>query len=164
MPTQHHEILIHAPREHVWRSTLFSPSYERWTATFCEGSRYEGTWEAGTPIRFCGPNGDGMVAEIAEHRPAEFVSIRHLGMVNDGVADTTSETVRAWAPSRCLTIGATKRAPSNAWKPPRRVHERRPPITSAGQRLSSPYIRPVALLVMADAADTTQAARSPPAT
>ena len=98
MPTQHHEILIHAPREHVWRSTLFSPSYERWTATFCEGSRYEGTWEAGTPIRFCGPNGDGMVAEIAEHRPAEFVSIRHLGMVNDGVVDTTSETVRAWAP------------------------------------------------------------------
>ena len=98
MPTQHHEILIHAPREHVWRSTLFSPSYERWTATFCEGSRYEGSWEAGTPIRFCGPNGDGMVAEIAEHRPAEFVSIRHLGMVNDGVEDTTSEAVRAWAP------------------------------------------------------------------
>ena len=98
MRTQHHEILIHAPREHVWRSTLFSPSYERWTATFCEGSRYEGSWEAGTPIRFCGPNGDGMVAEIAEHRPAEFVSIRHLGMVNDGVEDTTSEAVRAWAP------------------------------------------------------------------
>jgi uncharacterized protein YndB with AHSA1/START domain len=98
MRTQHHEILIHAPREHVWRSTLFSPSYERWTATFCEGSRYEGSWEAGTPIRFCGPNGDGMVAEIAEHRPAEFVSIRHLGMINDGVEDTTSEAVRAWAP------------------------------------------------------------------
>ena len=98
MRTQHHEILIHAPREHVWRSTLFSPSYERWTATFCEGSRYEGSWEAGTPIRFCGPNGDGMVAEIAEHRPAEFVSIRHLGMVTDGVEDTTSEAVRAWAP------------------------------------------------------------------
>ena len=98
MPTQHHEILIHAPREHVWRSTLFSPSYERWTATFCEGSRYEGSWEAGTPIRFCGPNGDGMVAEIAEHRPGEFVSIRHLGMVTDGVEDTTSEAVRAWAP------------------------------------------------------------------
>lgn len=98
MPTQHHDILIHAPREHVWRSTLFSPSYERWTATFCEGSRYEGSWEAGTPIRFCGPNGDGMVSEIAEHRPGEFVSIRHLGMVNDGVEDTTSEAVRAWAP------------------------------------------------------------------
>ena len=98
MKTLHFDILIHAPREHVWRSTLFSPTYERWTATFSEGSRYEGSWEAGTPIRFCGPNGDGMLAEIAEHRPAEFVSIRHLGMIHDGVEDTTSEAVRAWAP------------------------------------------------------------------
>ena len=98
MPTQHHDILIHAPREHVWRSTLYSPTYERWTATFSEGSRYEGSWEAGTPIRFCGLNGDGMLAEIAEHRPTEFVSIRHLGMITDGVVDTTSEAVRAWAP------------------------------------------------------------------
>lgn len=98
MKTLHFDILIHAPREHVWRSTLFSPTYERWTATFSEGSRYEGSWEAGTPIRFCGPNGDGMLAEIAEHRPAEFVSIRHLGMIHDGVEDTTSEAVLAWAP------------------------------------------------------------------
>ena len=98
MNTQHHQILIHAPREHVWRSTLFSPTYERWTSTFCEGSRFEGSWDAGTTIRFCGPNGDGMLAEIAEHRPTEFVSIRHLGMIKNGVEDTGSEAVRAWAP------------------------------------------------------------------
>jgi uncharacterized protein YndB with AHSA1/START domain len=98
MTTQHHEILIHAPREHVWRSMLFSPTYEQWTATFSEGSRYEGSWDAGSAIRFCGPNGDGMLARIAAHRPAEFVSICHLGMITDGVEDTTSEAVRAWAP------------------------------------------------------------------
>lgn len=98
MNTQHHQILIHAPREHVWRSTLFSPTYERWTSTFCEGSRFEGSWDAGTTIRFCGPNGDGMLAEIAEHWPTEFVSIRHLGMIKNGVEDTGSEAVRAWAP------------------------------------------------------------------
>ena len=98
MTTQHHQILIHAPREHVWRSMLFSPTYERWTAPFCEGSRYEGSWDAGSTIHFCAPNGDGMVAEIAEHRPAEFVSIRHIGMIHNGVEDTTSEAVRAWMP------------------------------------------------------------------
>ena len=98
MPTQHHEILVQAPREHVWRSMLYSPGYERWTTVFCEGSRYEGSWDAGSTIRFCGPGGDGMFAEIAEHRPAEFVSIRHLGMVTNGVEDTTSEAVLAWAP------------------------------------------------------------------
>lgn len=98
MTTQHHEILIDAPREHVWRTMLYSPGYERWAATFSEGSRYIGSWAAGSTMRFCGPNGDGMVAEIAQHQPAEFVSIRHLGMVTDGVEDTTSQAVRTWAP------------------------------------------------------------------
>ena len=59
MNTQHHEIEIHAPREAVWRAMLHSPGYEQWTAAFCEGSRYEGSWEAGTPIRFLGPDGGG---------------------------------------------------------------------------------------------------------
>lgn len=98
--TLHFDIHIAASREHVWRTTLYSPTYERWTATFSEGSRYVGSWEAGTPIRFLGPDGGGMLAEIAEHRPAEFVSIRHLGMIQNGVEDTSSEAVRAWAP--CL--------------------------------------------------------------
>jgi hypothetical protein len=41
-----------------------------------------------------------MVAEIAECRPLEFVSIRHLGSVKaDGTEDTTSDAVRAWAPA-----------------------------------------------------------------
>jgi len=31
--------------------------------------------------------------------PYEFVSIRHLGMIEQGVEDTTSEKVRAWAPA-----------------------------------------------------------------
>ena len=96
--TQRFDILIHAPREHVWTTMLQSPGYERWTAEFCEGSRYEGSWEPGASIRFLGLNGDGMVSEIAEHRPAEFVSIRHLGFIQNGVDDTSSEAVRAWAP------------------------------------------------------------------
>lgn len=98
MATLHFDIHIAAPRVHAWRCTLFSPHYERWTAVFCEGSRYEGTWEPGTTIRFLAPNGDGMVSEIAEHRAAEFVSIRHIGTITNGVEDTTSEAVRAWTP------------------------------------------------------------------
>ena len=98
MTTQHFDVLIHAPPERVWRTMLFSPTYERWTSAFCEGSRYEGGWDTGQTIRFLGPNGEGMVSVIAEHRPAEFVSIRHLGMIAQGVEDTTSEAVRAWAP------------------------------------------------------------------
>ena len=40
-----------------------------------------------------------MTAEIAQNRPFEFVSIRHLGEVRNGVEDTTSEAVKAWAPA-----------------------------------------------------------------
>jgi len=100
MPTLHFPIFIAAPRQQVWSAMLHSPTYEQWTAAFCEGSRYEGSWDAGQRIRFLTPSGEGMVAEIAEHRPAEFVSIRHLGSISNGVEDTTSEAVRAWAP--CL--------------------------------------------------------------
>lgn len=97
--TLHFPIFIRAPRRAVWTAMLQSPTYEQWTAAFMEGSRYEGSWDQGQRIRFLGPNGEGMVAEVAEHRPAEFVSLRHLGEVKDGVEDTTSEKVRAWAPA-----------------------------------------------------------------
>ncbi len=40
-----------------------------------------------------------MLAEVAELRTNEFVSIRHLGFLVDGVEDTESEAVRAWAPA-----------------------------------------------------------------
>jgi uncharacterized protein YndB with AHSA1/START domain len=98
MPVQHFDILIQAPRERVWATMLRSPTYEQWTSAFCEGSRFEGSWEQGEPIRFLDPAGNGMVSEIAEHRPAEFVSIRHLGFIENGQEDTTSDAVRAWAP------------------------------------------------------------------
>lgn len=40
-----------------------------------------------------------MVAEIAESRKYEFISIRHLGFIANGVEDTTSELAKAWAPA-----------------------------------------------------------------
>lgn len=49
-------------------------------------------------MRFLAPGGDGMVAEIAESRPPEFLSICHIGVVRNGVEDTDSDDVRAWAP------------------------------------------------------------------
>jgi uncharacterized protein YndB with AHSA1/START domain len=98
MTTLHFDIRIAAPRERVWRCMLFTPTYERWTVHFGEGSRYEGSWDEGSTIRSGGPNGEGMLSQIAEHRPAEYLSICHVGLIHNGVPDTTSETVRAWMP------------------------------------------------------------------
>ncbi len=91
--------VIAAPPTRVAAVMTDPDQYRRWTTPFCEGSHYEGSWEEGSRIRFLAPNGDGMVAEIAEHRPAAFISIRHLGWIVQGVDDTTSDSVRAWAPA-----------------------------------------------------------------
>ncbi len=83
----------------VWRVMLELESYKRWTSAFAEGSHYEGSWEQGAKIRFLAPSGDGMLSEIAQCRKDEFISIRHLGQIVNGVEDTTSEAVTAWAPA-----------------------------------------------------------------
>lgn len=93
-------ILIQAPRRAVWETMLGPETYKKWTAPFMEGSYYEGSWEQGERIRFLGPGGSGgMTAVIAENRPHEYLSIKHLGVVKDGVDDTESDEVKSWAPA-----------------------------------------------------------------
>ena len=90
---------IAAPVPVVFSTMLDPQSYRDWTTAFAEGSYYEGSWQQGQKIRFMAPSGDGMVSEIAEHRVNEFTSIRHLGYVANGVEDTQSDAIRAWAPA-----------------------------------------------------------------
>ena len=99
MKTLTFECTIHAPRADVWTAMLDPEGYKAWTAAFCEGSHYVGSWEQGARIRFLAPSGDGMSAVIAENRLHEFVSIRHLGMIENSVEDTSSDKVRAWTPA-----------------------------------------------------------------
>lgn len=92
-------VTISAPAAVVWRHVVSLESYKCWASAFAEGSHFEGSWDPGSKIRFLSPTGDGMVAEIAENREKEFISIRHLGFIVNGVEDTTSEAIRAWAPA-----------------------------------------------------------------
>jgi uncharacterized protein YndB with AHSA1/START domain len=99
MKALHFTTLIQAPRETVWDTMLGPATYRIWTAAFAEGSYFEGSWDQGQRIRFLAPDGRGMTAQIAENREHEFVSIKHLGYVKDGIDDTESEEVRSWAPA-----------------------------------------------------------------
>jgi hypothetical protein len=93
-------VTINAPVPTVWRLMIGPESYKRWASAFAEGTYFEGSWEQGAKIKFLSPpSGDGMVAEIAQNRKNEFISIRHVGFLSKGVEDTTSESVRAWAPA-----------------------------------------------------------------
>ncbi len=100
----HHSIIIDASKEKVWHSMLDDKSYREWTKVFSEGGYYQGSWEKGSKMLFLGPNPEtgeegGMVSRIAENKPYEFLSIEHLGIVQNGVEDTTSEAAKAWAPA-----------------------------------------------------------------
>ncbi len=99
MKTLHFAAIINAKREAVWNTMLSPETYKIWTAEFTEGSYFEGSWAKGERIRFLAPDGSGMTSVIAENRPHEYISIKHLGYIKDGVEDTESEAVRSWAPS-----------------------------------------------------------------
>lgn len=91
---------IAAPASKVYQMLVGPESYTKWTSAFGDGLYFEGAWLKGHRIRFLTPQGHGVTSEIAEIRPNEFISIRHLGYIADnGVEDTSSEAVRAWAPA-----------------------------------------------------------------
>ncbi len=97
MKTLHFTTTINAPKEKAWNTMLDRDTYREWTSAFHEGSRYEGSWDQGSKILFLGPDGSGMVSRIAENRPYEFISIEHVGFVQNGVEDAESEGAKAMA-------------------------------------------------------------------
>jgi hypothetical protein len=103
MKTLHFSIAIHAPKEKVWDIMLDPESYKVWTAEFAEGSYYEGSWEKGAKIKFLAPDGSGMTSVIADNQPYGFMSIKHLGYIQDGVEDTESPDIKPGHPPLRIT-------------------------------------------------------------
>lgn len=90
-------ISITATPEKVWNILWTDATYRKWTSAFTEGSHAVTDWKEGSKVLFLDGNGMGMVSRIAVNRPNEYMSIEHLGEVKDGVEDTTSDRVKAWA-------------------------------------------------------------------
>ena len=40
-----------------------------------------------------------MTSVIAENKPYEYISIKHLGYIKDGVEDMESPEIKSWAPA-----------------------------------------------------------------
>lgn len=104
MQKLHFSITINAPKEKVWNTMLEDQTYREWTTAFNPGSYYKGDWSKGSKMLFLGPNPEngeegGMVSRIAENKPYEFISIEHLGIVKNGIEDTTSEEAKKWTPA-----------------------------------------------------------------
>ncbi len=100
MEKLHFTTAINAPKEKVWNALWDKHYYETWTSAFAEGSGVKtDNWKEGSKLYFVDGSGSGMVSEVAANRPNEYMSFRHLGMVTNGVEDTTSEKVKPWAGS-----------------------------------------------------------------
>lgn len=93
------KITINAPKEKVWNTLWDNATYPKWTAAFATGSRAETDWKKGSKILFLDGNNSGMVSSIAENITNEFMSIKHLGTIKNGVEDLDSEEARQWAGS-----------------------------------------------------------------
>jgi len=91
---------IAAPASRVYDMLISPAGYGQWTSAFGDGLYFEGDWQEGQPMRFLTSSGHGVISEIAENRPNEFISIRILGYIDDyGVDDTTSDAILAWSPA-----------------------------------------------------------------
>ena len=101
--TMHFGITINAPKARVWDTMLQDATYRQWTTAFNPGgsSWYEGDWTPGSTMRFLGSGANGalggMVSRIKEARPCDFLSIEHLGVVQEGKEDTTSDLAMQFA-------------------------------------------------------------------
>jgi uncharacterized protein YndB with AHSA1/START domain len=103
MQKLHFEILIHADAQSVWKTIVEEKKYREWTSVFHENSYFEGGWEKGDTIRFLTVDDKGekmgMISEIAESKKYSFISIKHLGYIQNGIEDTTSDAVKEWTPA-----------------------------------------------------------------
>jgi uncharacterized protein YndB with AHSA1/START domain len=96
METLHFSVEIAASPEKVWHILWNDTTYPMWTSVFSEGSRAVTTWEKGSRVLFVNADNEGMVSEVADNVPFEFMSFRHLGMVTKGVEEIGNTETNAW--------------------------------------------------------------------
>jgi hypothetical protein len=101
MKKLHFTVDINAPKRKVWDTMLGEETYPAWTDAFMPGSGYIGDWNEGSKILFVAPNEngeiEGMVSRIRENRPHEYISIQHLGILQNGKEITSGPEVEGWA-------------------------------------------------------------------
>jgi hypothetical protein len=78
---------------------LGKDTYRQWTEAFQPGSDFEGSWDEGSKIHFVDGSKSGMASRIKENKLHSKIVIEHLGLVHDGVEDTTSAEATKWTPA-----------------------------------------------------------------
>lgn len=96
MITLKYDIKIHATAQRVWNVLWDTHTYSKWTQSFCETSQMQSDWKIGGETLFQDANGDGMIATITELEQFRKVVFKHLGILKNGMVDTTSTETQEW--------------------------------------------------------------------
>ena len=88
---------INAPRERVWEILWGDETYPQWTSVFAEGSQVETDWKKGSRVLFLDGKGNGMVSVVNDNIPNEFMSFKHLGVLNNGKEDLETAQTKGWS-------------------------------------------------------------------
>jgi len=88
---------VNTTAEKLWNTMLAPDTYREWVNAVWPGSYFEGRWAKGETLRFLSPGMGGTKVVLDEHTPYEYVSARHIAVINpDGQEDTTSEAAKGW--------------------------------------------------------------------
>lgn len=97
----HFEKNINANAKKVFETMLDKKQFAVWTAEFNPESHFIGSWEQGSKILFLGTDEDGnmggILSRIKENIPYKFISIEHLGLVQNGKEITSGPEIEGWA-------------------------------------------------------------------
>jgi len=97
----HFEKNINVNAKKVFETMLDKKQFAVWTAEFNPESHFIGSWEKGSKIIFLGSDEDGnmggMLSRIKENISNKFISIEHLGLVQNGKEITSGPEVEGWA-------------------------------------------------------------------
>jgi uncharacterized protein YndB with AHSA1/START domain len=97
----HFEVIIMARPDKVYSVMVDDKTYSEWTSVFDPTSHFTGSWEKGSKILFLGTDHNGgvrgMTSRIRENIPARFVSIEHLGIIENGKETLIGIRANKWA-------------------------------------------------------------------
>lgn len=96
MKTLKFSVYISAPRQVVWNVLWGSETYRAWSSVFSEGSYVVTDWKEGSKIQFLSPEGSGLNSIIARKIPDEFMSFQHIGIIEAGIENNSSEKSKEW--------------------------------------------------------------------
>lgn len=92
-------VQINAPKQKVWDVLLDDATYRQWTSVFSAGSHAVGGWDEGSKVHFKNGEGRGLVSRVKVHKPAEIITLEHIGLLDKDTEDFESDEVKKWAGS-----------------------------------------------------------------